>query len=145
MRGEKGDDQNYLGLSFAEMVTMVCEKIDKRGKKEPKLNNHFSTQVPFSFYEAGFTYDHLFTLKEHDRFLATISELSGTLLSMPHANTTKYSDENVEGLSHENSLDILQKYDAVSKQQFDCDDLKQLIRERFVPDYQYIDNRKVSP
>lgn len=144
MHGEKDGAQNYMGVSFAEMVTMICEMIDKRGKREPKLNNHFSTQVPFSFYEAGFTYDHLFNLKELDRFLATISELTGKSLSMPHSNTTRYSDENVKDISHESSLEILKKYNAVSKRQFDSEDLKQQIRERFVPDYRYMENPQVS-
>lgn len=139
---DPSDVQNYDGLSFAEFVNEICQKIDDRGDKEPRLDKHFNTQIPFAFVNNGFQYDYFYTLKETNTFISKLSELTGKSLNSVTHNSTNYSNVSSEILCNQSSLEIISKHTSVSKKQFESPELREKVKKSFSPDYFYLGDGK---
>lgn len=133
----------YHGLSFAEFVRTCCLQIGRRNGGEPALNAHFSTQIPFGLMDAGFRYDHLYTLDRLDAFLDRLRDITGVAAEMPRFNITPEADGTGD-LSEVNSLEITARQSGVAKHQFASDALRLQVRSAFAPDYHYIDAHRTA-
>ena len=85
-RIKKGVDFTYEGLTFREFIHLCIEAIVKRNFGEPKLNNHWNTQVPFNFVADEFKYDHLYSLNESEQFFAILSDRFKTKITSRRQN-----------------------------------------------------------
>jgi hypothetical protein len=53
---------------FREFVSHCFSAVRNRGNGEPDLNNHWNTQVPFRFHDAGFEYSRVIRIEQSDVF-----------------------------------------------------------------------------
>ncbi|SMX45892.1 sulfotransferase family 2 domain-containing protein [Actibacterium lipolyticum] len=131
----------YEGLTFTEFVNAVCERIEARGANEPRLDHHWNTQIPFSFKDAGFKFDELYTLKSADAFFERFGELTDSDIKNNKLNATHYQEASNENLCDVGSLELI-KLPSYSKKQFRSPELESMVKKAFEIDYSYLADAK---
>lgn len=131
----------YTGLTFREFATAVTTKIESRRGKEPNLDSHWNTQIPFSFIDNDFNYNHIYNLESSSAFFSKLSELVNQPLTNEKLNATKYSEPTNELLVDVRSIDIA-KENNIAKPQFQDSELRDCIFKAFDVDITYLN--KVS-
>lgn len=133
----------YRGLSFREFVDEICFVIGQRAGKEPNLNHHWNTQVPFYFIETNFEYGEVYELKDSESFFKRLGELCGKSISPVKANSTKFQENSSQDdLTSVSSLQLARTHSVVTKTNLFSDELSEKIRTAFYPDYFYISKSK---
>jgi hypothetical protein len=128
----------YNGITFREFAYSVCERIERRGANEPKLDHHWNTQVPFSFENEQFQYDEIYSLKSAHTFFNRIGALTGAQIFEEKLNRTKYAGKSERALQDVLSTEILQ-LEGFQKSQFKDEEIKKVIDSAFAVDYKYMD------
>jgi hypothetical protein len=128
----------YPGVSFRMFVEAVCDRINSREKREPMLDHHWNTQVPFFMKEAGFKYDELYKLSSADAFFKRFDDLIGVSVKKANKkNATKYGKASTNQMHDKSSLEIIDA-GSISKSQFRNPEIRSIIRKSFAIDYDFL-------
>lgn len=127
----------YEGITFREFINYLCDRIDNRDSQEPRLNDHWNTQIPFFFHENNFRYDYLYNIEDSDLFFNKISEVIGKPVDNIRVNTTSYSQfsqDDYKSLIDTSSRICAEASENIHQNNFEDEELR-----RKVEKYYYID------
>jgi hypothetical protein len=142
--GKAEDLDIYDGLTFEEFVQGVSEQIRLRQGREPGLNHHWNTQVPFYFYEKRFEYDFVYDIKNIGGFFAELSRLMGRPMSCRHRNRTEKREGIESDCSRMTSVELAHLGATISYQALRRDDLQELVAKAYEPDMYYLARAKAG-
>ncbi len=134
--------ENMTFRSFAETVCTVIE--GTRPGKEPRLDRHFSTQVPLGFYRSGFQYGGLYRLSNSDGFFAEWSRIAGRSIEnrkrrTAAANAAERPEPTRDDLTDVRCPALAGRAGTFDKSNFQDEALKQRVRQAYQADYAYFD------
>jgi hypothetical protein len=104
-KGIDGDPPVYEGISFMEFLAVIDQRIASRGAQEPRLDHHFSTQVPFYWIEIGPKIDELFAVEAFEDGIDALNRRFGLSYVPGRLNSTPYAPIN-EDVSRVPSLEL---------------------------------------
>lgn len=131
-----GGAQEFHGVSFRYFVAHCLMRIEQRNP-EPNLDPHWDTQIPFSFLENHFRYDHLFPLSKISEFYATLSELVGKPVRERRVNLHRREAARPVKLVDANSLEYCDDGSVRHVQNFEDAYLREAVKQAYKPDYYY--------
>jgi hypothetical protein len=81
----------FAGLVFRQFVEHCLSAIRHRGR-EPLLDGHWNTQIPFEFLHRRFEYDFLYPLEQSSEFFKRLAKLTGKPVVERRVNEHKRSE-----------------------------------------------------
>lgn len=135
----KAPIKNYEGLSFIEFLSSIRNDVAKarQAGEDPKLNNHWNTQVPFKFRDWHFQYDKKFQLENFGEAIRWLNEKYGMAAPEARTNVTRYGTEAKPDAARLSSVELCKHPEWLAPENFLTDEALDLVAEAYAIDYDY--------
>lgn len=131
-----GDAEAYEGISFVDFLEATLRRVRGREGREPDLNPHWNTQVPFHFRDVDFRYGAVIHLETLDDELPALAARLGIADSFPHRRRNRSGGGAVDGDAAEmSSLEIIRAGFVPSEAQLLTPRARALIDEAYEIDF----------
>lgn len=129
---------SYRGLSFHEFLEHIEARVASRGTREPRLNIHFNTQVPFSLADTGVHVDTVYDVAHSDAAFAELNRRYGGSFIPGRPNSSPHGSSEGDPVSELSSVELASLPELPDRARFRTDHAVAVTQRAFAIDYDFL-------